>query len=146
MSFSVFFLMILGPPRSTLTDTRFPYTTLFRSSPIATDLRKLERTARLRQRLHAGQPLAVGSVSTGLGILALAMHEGVEAAGLRSDLNFAVDIHPAYLKQCATPTAAWCDGTLAVEATVQESAFAASAPLNFPKIELFEAGLPSTPP
>src|SRR3546814_16871034 len=31
-------------------------------SPIATDLRKLERTARLRQRLHEGQPLAVGSV------------------------------------------------------------------------------------
>src|SRR3546814_18301417 len=52
-------------------------------SPIATDLRKLERTARLRQRLHEGQPLAVGSVSTGLGILALAMHEGLEAAGLR---------------------------------------------------------------
>src|SRR3546814_20111105 len=48
-------------------------------SPIATDLRKLERTARLRQRLHEGQPLAVGSVSTGLGILALAMPEGLEA-------------------------------------------------------------------
>src|SRR3546814_6119000 len=27
----VFFLMILRPPRSTRTDTRFPYTTLFRS-------------------------------------------------------------------------------------------------------------------
>src|SRR3546814_2270293 len=29
--FSVFFLMIRRPPRSTLTDTLFPYTTLFRS-------------------------------------------------------------------------------------------------------------------
>src|SRR3546814_12942518 len=28
-----FFLMILRPPRSTLTDTLFPYTTLFRSVP-----------------------------------------------------------------------------------------------------------------
>src|SRR3546814_2689086 len=27
----IFFLMILRPPRSTLTDTLFPYTTLFRS-------------------------------------------------------------------------------------------------------------------
>src|SRR3546814_12885333 len=30
--FSFFFLMIRRPPRSTRTDTRFPYTTLFRSS------------------------------------------------------------------------------------------------------------------
>src|SRR3546814_10350233 len=29
---SVFFLMIRRPPRSTLTDTLFPYTTLFRSA------------------------------------------------------------------------------------------------------------------
>src|SRR3546814_15638828 len=30
--FSIFFLMIRRPPRSTRTDTLFPYTTLFRSS------------------------------------------------------------------------------------------------------------------
>src|SRR3546814_11657207 len=30
---SVFFLMIRRPPRSTRTDTLFPYTTLFRSPP-----------------------------------------------------------------------------------------------------------------
>src|SRR3546814_14571350 len=30
--FSVFFLMIRRPPRSTRTDTLFPYTTLFRST------------------------------------------------------------------------------------------------------------------
>src|SRR3546814_19601360 len=29
-----FFLMIRRPPRSTRTDTRFPYTTLFRSQPL----------------------------------------------------------------------------------------------------------------
>src|SRR3546814_4193393 len=31
----IFFLMIRRPPRSTRTDTLFPYTTLFRSDPIA---------------------------------------------------------------------------------------------------------------
>src|SRR3546814_8363127 len=31
MSFCIFFLMIRRPPRSTRTDTLFPYTTLFRS-------------------------------------------------------------------------------------------------------------------
>src|SRR3546814_4463822 len=33
MCFVFFFLMILRPPRSTRTDTLFPYTTLFRSQP-----------------------------------------------------------------------------------------------------------------
>src|SRR3546814_3158175 len=33
-----FFLMIRRPPRSTRTDTLFPYTTLFRSAPMTTDL------------------------------------------------------------------------------------------------------------
>src|SRR3546814_11829790 len=32
MLYLVFFLMILRPPRSTRTDTLFPYTTLFRSA------------------------------------------------------------------------------------------------------------------
>src|SRR3546814_19547257 len=32
---SGFFVIVLRPPRSTLTDTLFPYTTLFRSSPAA---------------------------------------------------------------------------------------------------------------
>src|SRR3546814_3934789 len=39
-SFSVFFLMIRRPPRSTRTDTLFPYTTLFRSSPCSARLPK----------------------------------------------------------------------------------------------------------
>src|SRR3546814_9533988 len=48
---SIFFLMILRPPRSTRTDTLFPYTTLFRS-------RSSSRAARTRsggRHLH-GQP------------------------------------------------------------------------------------------
>src|SRR3546814_10474381 len=51
LSLCFFFLMILRPPRSTRTDTLFPYTTLFRS---AFALERLGRTldARLGRRLH----------------------------------------------------------------------------------------------
>src|SRR3546814_19890760 len=41
-----FFLMIRRPPRSTRTDTLFPYTTLFRSQEAAGD----ERVERRRER------------------------------------------------------------------------------------------------
>src|SRR3546814_12647633 len=36
--FFFFFLMIRRPPRSTRTDTLFPYTTLFRASPLSTSI------------------------------------------------------------------------------------------------------------
>src|SRR3546814_15742650 len=45
----VFFLMILRPPRSTRTDTLFPYTTLFRSSR---PRRPRVRSARCPCRAH----------------------------------------------------------------------------------------------
>src|SRR3546814_16581019 len=41
----LFFLMIRRPPRSTRTDTLFPYTTLFRSAPIAGTLPVREASA-----------------------------------------------------------------------------------------------------
>src|SRR3546814_1298043 len=56
--FQLFFLMILRPPRTTRTDTLFPYTTLFRS---------IDRSAHLcRERIRSferrrGYPTAVES-------------------------------------------------------------------------------------
>src|SRR3546814_11560091 len=38
-----FFLMIRRPPRSTRTDTLFPYTTLFRSNPLGLETAARER-------------------------------------------------------------------------------------------------------
>src|SRR3546814_1774194 len=58
-----FFLMIRRPPRSTRTDTLFPYTTLFRSSrrraPLATTCRRDERTM-LHAHLDGATRPAIG--------------------------------------------------------------------------------------
>src|SRR3546814_15460255 len=51
LCFVVFFLMIRRPPRSTRTDTLFPYTTLFRSGPGRATL----RAARIHQNLCDGR-------------------------------------------------------------------------------------------
>src|SRR3546814_11375478 len=45
-----FVLMIRRPPRSTRTDTLFPYTTLFRSFPVEADGQMLWRALALRRR------------------------------------------------------------------------------------------------
>src|SRR3546814_2191156 len=54
----LFFLMIRRPPRSTRTDTLFPYTTLFRSIHAIRAARATPRPGRCRSP-SAGQPLAV---------------------------------------------------------------------------------------
>src|SRR3546814_1924607 len=52
------FLMIRRPPRSTRTDTLFPYTTLFRSDPVALYLALVEAG-------EAAEPQAIEDVATG---------------------------------------------------------------------------------
>src|SRR3546814_12978330 len=57
MLFVFFFLMIRRPPRSTRTDTLFPYTTLFRSATRADPRARLrDRDRRFRHRLF--EPVA----------------------------------------------------------------------------------------
>src|SRR3546814_17437576 len=67
----VFFLRIRPPPRSTRTDTLFPYTTLFRSLTLHfLDTEERIRTAaEIRKRLKPGAPFvaAHGSFPQGAG-------------------------------------------------------------------------------
>src|SRR3546814_20654400 len=55
----VFFLMILRPPRSTRTDTLFPYTTLFRSTRLLVSSSHL-----LSHRCGTGLPAAAYALRT----------------------------------------------------------------------------------
>src|SRR3546814_17513788 len=55
----VFFLMIRRPPRSTRTDTLFPYTTLFRSGALTTSVSATGKLAPVNQ-------VTVGSQLSGL--------------------------------------------------------------------------------
>src|SRR3546814_17500125 len=56
----VFFLMIRRPPRSTRTDTLFPYTTLFRSGTIPPTPNRMEQEGEDARAelgyIHAGPP------------------------------------------------------------------------------------------
>src|SRR3546814_3208797 len=54
-----FFLMIRRPPRSTRTDTLFPYTTLFRSACLAHAPGRLRPIGRRRASPQTGSPHAV---------------------------------------------------------------------------------------
>src|SRR3546814_5405599 len=59
--FYVFFLMIRRPPRSTRTDTLFPYTTLFRS--FVTSREPLWERPSLREEVDAGRHYLPGTLT-----------------------------------------------------------------------------------
>src|SRR3546814_13615195 len=98
-----FFLMIRRPPRSTRTDTLFPYTTLFRSRIMAADLR-LHRgrpvTASEPARLRPDLALIAAQVPPGARVLDVGCGDGTLMAALRDGRNADVrglEIDPAHV-------------------------------------------------
>ncbi|MGT2457811.1 DNA cytosine methyltransferase [Cupriavidus basilensis] len=112
--------------------------------PLATEARKAERIARVKAKLAAGEPLSTGSVSTGVGALLLATHDGLADAGVESKLAFAVEIESDYIEQCERANPAWSADAVMVAAPLQEIAFDAWAVRRLPTCDLLEAGLPCT--
>lgn len=109
--------------------------------PLATELRKKERLTRLKSKIQAGQPLDVGSLSHGGGLLADAVREGLEQAGIQSKNRMANEIRPELLNHSARGRN-WSEDTLAVGAPMQELAFDEAAMRHVPRLDVAEAGLP----
>lgn len=112
--------------------------------PLASEARKAERLQRLQAKLATGRPLDVGSVSTGVGVLSLAVHEGFAAAGLDTRLAFACDIDAEYLAQCEAKNPAWAADTIMLAAPLQEVAFDPWAISKLPRLDVLEGGIPCT--
>jgi DNA (cytosine-5)-methyltransferase 1 len=99
----------------------------------------IERTERLLAKLRAGEPLAVGSIAHGGGILDHAMHEGLARAGIASRLAFAIEIEKDYLECSLANNPVWGKGSMSIEGPMQEVETEI-----LPRVELLNAGLPCT--
>ena len=110
--------------------------------PLASEIRKEERLTLLREQLSKGEPLTVGSLSHGGGVLSLAVHEGLQDAGVKSKLAFANDIRRDLLEHAARHNPAWNDETILLDAPMQEIAFDAWTMNHLPRVSILEAGIP----
>jgi len=110
--------------------------------PLASELKKQERFGRLKAKLEAGEPLAVGSLSHGGGILSHAIHTGLKEAGVESKLAFANEIREELLDHAAIHNDAWNEDTIPIAAPLQEFAFDERGVAALPRVEVLEAGLP----
>ncbi|MDK9702411.1 MAG: DNA cytosine methyltransferase [Sulfuritalea sp.] len=110
--------------------------------PTVAEMRRRERLARLQAKLDAKEPIAVGSLSHGGGILSHALHKGMAAAGLSSKLEFANDIREDLLDHASAVNDAWNANTIMLAAPMQELALDQWSLKQLPSLELFEAGIP----
>lgn len=110
--------------------------------PLATEIKKRERFNRLREKLESGEPLTVGSLSHGGGVLSHAIHTGLQNAGIPSKMGFANEIRGELLEQAAAHNDAWTEDTKVFAAPMQELAFDDRGVAQLPKVEVLEMGLP----
>lgn len=110
--------------------------------PLASELKKQERFKRLKNKLESGDPIALGSLSHGGGILDHAIHSGLKTAGINSKLAFANEIREELLEHAAIHNDAWSENTKIFAAPMQELAFDERGLANIPRTEVLVMGLP----
>lgn len=110
--------------------------------PLATELKKQERSQRLRAKLESGEALSMGSLSHGGGILSHAIHTGLQSAGHNVKLAFVNDIDESLLEHASIHNDAWSEDTKVYAAPMQEIAFDSKGLATLPAIELIEIGIP----
>jgi len=110
--------------------------------PVATEIRKKERVARLRTKMKLGIPLSVGSLSHGGGFASHALHSGMHEAGVNTELAFANDIRPELLQHASNNNEIWTAKTIPLGAPLQELAMDQSAVNRIPRTDIVEMGLP----
>jgi DNA (cytosine-5)-methyltransferase 1 len=110
--------------------------------PLASELKKQERFKRLRSKLETGEPLLMGSLSHGAGILSHALHQGFKNAGIPTKLAMANDIREDLLEHAAVHNDAWDSDTKVYTAGMQQLAFDERGLASVPLCEIMEAGIP----
>lgn len=110
--------------------------------PMAVEIAKRERLERLTDRLSRGEPLSVGSVAHGGGVLTHALHTGLNDGGVATKLAFANEIRPELLEHAKEHNDAWDSQTIPVAAPMQDVAFDSWLMDHLPKVEIYEGGIP----
>lgn len=110
--------------------------------PLASEIHKKARLARITQKLHDGTPLVTGSLSHGGGILTHAIHAGLQEAGMAASLAFANEIREDLIAQAATHNDAWTPDTQILNLPMQELAQDEWLMKTLPQLDILEMGLP----
>lgn len=112
--------------------------------PLASEVKKRARLKALFDKLNRKEPILIGSIAHGAGVLTHAVHHGLAAGGVRSKLAFAIDIWPEALDHARGVNDAWSDSTMPVCMPVQELLTDDWVLNKLPVIQQLEIGIPCT--
>jgi DNA (cytosine-5)-methyltransferase 1 len=110
--------------------------------PLASELKKVERINRLKSKLENDEPLAIGSLYHGGGIMSHALHKGLQNAGIASSMSFINEVREELVDHASVHNDAWTPNTKVFSAPVQELAFDERAMAHIPKTDIMEMGIP----
>lgn len=110
--------------------------------PTASERRIRERTDRVLRKLRNGEPLSVGALAYGGGVLDHALHYGMADGGVKCELAFANEIREDLAEHAAEHNPTFTDKTIALVAPMQELAFDDAAMHRLPKVDVLVAGIP----
>lgn len=110
--------------------------------PLASEVKRVKRLERLRTKLREGQALLGGSVSHGGGVLAHAIHQGLQDAGIESSLAMANEIREDMLLQAIEHNDIWDESTMALQLPMQELVQDDWLMSKLPDLDYLEAGIP----
>lgn len=110
--------------------------------PLASEVKKVERLERLAMKMANDEPLKMGSLSHGGGILSHAIHQGLHDAGVKAELSLVNEIREDLIEQAIEHNPAWGGETSAVVMAMQEVVQDDWIMNNLPKLEVLEMGLP----
>lgn len=110
--------------------------------PLASEVKRVDRLSRLKHKLSNGLPLDAGSFAHGGGVLAHAVHRGIQKAGIECNLRFANEIRDDLLFQAIENNDVWNDETSAIALPMQELAQDEWLLNRLPKLDLLEGGIP----
>jgi len=111
-------------------------------SPLASEKRRQARTQRLVSKLTRKEPLSVGALAFGGGVLDHAIHAGLTTAGVPAKLTVANEIREDLIDQAAEHNDVFNPDTVALVAPLQEVTFDERAMAQVPKVDILTAGLP----
>ena len=109
---------------------------------LETERRMKQRLEQVNQKLATGEPITIGSLSHGGGILSKAIHDGFSSTGLNAKLAFALDIREELLEHASVANPSWNKDTILLAAPLQELAFDQEVMSSLPQVTVLEAGLP----
>lgn len=110
--------------------------------PLASEIKKQRRFNRIKEKLESGEPLSMGSLFHGIGVMSHAIHAGLEQAGVSARLAMVSEIEEHLVEHAREHNDAWTPTTRPYSASISELAFDERALASLPKVDILEAGVP----